>query len=65
MGKSISVSMNFDRETKNTRRYVEQDAQGQAVANEDAKVGTIYVPKATLTALGDADATSVTISVSL
>jgi hypothetical protein len=63
--KSISVSLNFDRETKNTRRYIEQDAQGEPVATEDAKIGTIYVPKATLAALGDAEAKSVTVAVSL
>lgn len=39
--------------TKNTVRFVEQDAQGETVEREDAVIGTLYIPKATLTKIGD------------
>lgn len=42
---TVTVVVEFDRETTNTRRYIE-------VANEPL-IGTLYVPKSTLKQLGD------------
>lgn len=61
--KSASVTLDFDRETKNTRRFVENDAQGQPV--EEPVIGTIYVPKATLDKIGGSDAKQIVVTVAL
>lgn len=61
----ITVTLELDRETKNTGRYIERDSNGNAV-EDGALLGTIYVPKATLEAIrGDSVMpASVTVTVS-
>lgn len=52
----VTVTMEFDRETKRTRRYAEQ--------SDDPVIGTLYVPKSTLAeALGDPEPRTITVTV--
>ncbi len=41
----ITKTLKFERETKNTVRFMEVDANGQKVDMIDQEVGTIYVKK--------------------
>lgn len=47
----LTLTFQFERETKNTRRYSEVAEDGEAV------VGTLYVQKSALDGLGDGDLT--------
>jgi hypothetical protein len=53
--KAVEVTLNAERETKNTVRFAEQGDP------EDHAVGTIYVPKATLDRIGNP--TSIRVSI--
>jgi hypothetical protein len=54
--RNVTVRLDKERETKNTVRFAE-------VGDEDALlIGTIYVPKATLDAIGNPDVIEVTIA---
>lgn len=55
MAKTISVSMNRERDTKNTVRFAEEGER------EDQQLGTIYLPKRTLADLGNPKSVTVTI----
>jgi hypothetical protein len=50
---SITIQLEKERETKNTVRYAE--------ASEEPKLGTLYVPKATLAEIGDPKSIRVTV----
>jgi hypothetical protein len=47
VSKGVTVKMTLDKETPGTMRYREEQAPG-----EPAVIGTLYVPKSTVKALG-------------
>jgi len=51
----VSVEMQAERDTKNTIRFAE------TAAEDEQKVGTIYVPKSTLADLGNPSTITLTI----
>ena len=53
--KQETVTMKADRETKNTWRFTEVGDP------DDHKIGTLYVPKDTLDAIGASDTINVTV----
>lgn len=56
---TMTISMNMDKETKNTIRFTEILKS----KDDEAKVGTIYVPKATLEAIGWKDGKALKLTV--
>lgn len=44
----FTATFALEKETPGTFRYQEVDAKGKPIPRKDAKVGTIYIPKATL-----------------
>jgi hypothetical protein len=56
--KSVTAEMAFERDTKNTQRFIETPPDDNA---ESVVLDTIYVPKATLALLGNPTAIRVTI----
>lgn len=60
MAKGVSVVMDHAKETKGTHQYKEGEED-----RAKQKLGTIYIPKKTLKALGDENATKVKVTLSL
>lgn len=60
MAKAVSVVLKHAKETKGTQQYKE-DGDDRA----KHKLGTIYVPKKTLKALGDENAPEVKVTISI
>lgn len=58
--KKVTVKMSHVKETKGTHQFKE-DEEDRA----KQKIGTLYVPKKTLKALGDEQPNEITVSVSL
>lgn len=54
---AIIVVMEFDRETKRTRRYTE--------TADEPLIGTLYVPKSTLEQLGEPEPQKLSVTVAL
>jgi hypothetical protein len=54
---AIVVVMEFDRETKRTRRYIE--------TAEEPLIGTLYVPKSTLEQLGEPEPEKLSVTIAL
>lgn len=54
---AVIVVMEFDRETKRTRRYAE--------TGDEPLIGVLYVPKSTLKKLGEPEAQKLSVTVAL
>ena len=57
------ISFQFDRETKNTRRYAEMSAEDDDGNPLEPVIGPLYVQKTALRELGNPDKIIVTIDV--
>jgi len=60
---AVTVAMDAERDTKNTRRFAEVEANGATATPDGAEylLGTLYVPKSTLDLLGNPQSIEVTI----
>lgn len=55
--KSVEITFNFERETKNKVRYAEVTSR-----NAEPKVGTLYMTKTVATTLGNPEKITVTVA---
>jgi hypothetical protein len=60
MAKAVTIVLKHAKETKGTQQYKEPEED-----RAKQKLGTIYVPKKTLKALGDENASEVKVQISI